>query len=66
MITKIILLTINTIAYSSSCTNYKYTKEDIDNFFASDNGQQEEHSLEESICRAFNRNTNLQAVLLLL
>jgi len=30
--------------------NYKCTKEDIDNFFASDNGQKEEHILEESIC----------------
>jgi len=30
---------------------YKYTKEAIDKFFACDNGQQEEHTLEENICR---------------
>ncbi len=39
------------ITISSSSTNYPYTKEEIDNFFASDNGQEEEHTLEESICR---------------
>jgi hypothetical protein len=32
-------------------SNYKYTIEDIANFFASDNGQEEEHILEDSICR---------------
>ena len=31
--------------------SYRYTKEDIDNFFDSDNGQIREHTLEESICR---------------
>ncbi len=41
--------TANIISFSSS--NCRFTKEDIDKFFASDNGQEEEHTLEESICR---------------
>jgi hypothetical protein len=36
---------------SSTFSTYKYTKEDIKKFYASDNGQEEEHTLEESICR---------------
>jgi hypothetical protein len=35
---------------SYALPNYKYTKEDIEKFFASDNGQKEKHTLEESIC----------------
>src|SRR6476646_10684595 len=48
---KQIVDTKNTIDKSSNISNYKYTVEDIDNFFASDNGQEEEHTIEESICR---------------
>jgi hypothetical protein len=36
---------------SSTFSTYKYSKEDIDTFFTSDNGQTEEHSLEDSLCR---------------
>ncbi len=35
----------------SNPSTYEYTKADIENFFASDNGQEEYNSLEESICR---------------
>lgn len=35
----------------STFSTYKYTIEDIDNFFASNRGQKEKHTLEESICR---------------
>ena len=31
-------------------SDYKYIKKDVDNFFASDNRQEEEYELEESIC----------------
>jgi hypothetical protein len=41
----------NNNSISSTFSTYKYTKEDIDNFFVSDNGQGEDHTLEESICR---------------
>jgi len=41
----------NNNAILSTFSTYRYTKEDIDNFFDSDNGQKEEHSFEESICR---------------
>jgi hypothetical protein len=41
----------NTANLSSVLPNYTYTKEDMDNFFYSDNGQEEKHNLEESICR---------------
>ena len=41
----------NIVSSSKSCSSYKYTKEDIDNLFASDNGQEVEHSLEDNICR---------------
>jgi hypothetical protein len=41
----------DTTISTSNNSNYKYSIEDIDDFFASDNGQQEEHSLEDSICR---------------
>jgi hypothetical protein len=36
---------------SSTLPNYTYTKEGIDNFFFSNNGQQEMHSLKDSICK---------------
>ena len=39
----------NTI--SSYSSTYRYTKDDINIFFASDNGQKEDHTLEESICK---------------
>ena len=39
------------ITNSSLYPIYKYTKENIEKFFDSDNGQKEEHTLEESICR---------------
>ena len=45
-----IIDTKNAINKPSNLPNYKYTVEVIDKFFASDNGQQEEHSLEDSIC----------------
>jgi hypothetical protein len=35
----------------SNSSTYKYTEDDVEEFFASDNGQEEEHTLEESICR---------------
>ncbi len=38
------------IATSYDFPIYTYTVEDIEQFFASDSGQQEEHGLEESIC----------------
>jgi hypothetical protein len=41
--------TTNTISINSSV--YRFTKENIDNFFASNTGQASEHTLEESICR---------------
>jgi hypothetical protein len=37
---------------SSALPNYIYSIEGIDKFFASDHGQEEEHTLEESICRS--------------
>ncbi len=40
--------TTNTLIDSS---DYRYTQEAIETFFDSDNGQQEEHNLEDSICR---------------
>ena len=36
---------------TNSCSSYRYTPQQIEEFFASDNGQVEEHHLEESICR---------------
>ena len=36
---------------TNSCSSYKYTEEDIEKFFASGNGQEEEHTLEDSIYR---------------
>lgn len=41
----------NTDNILSSSTNYRYTVDNIEKFFASDNEQEEEHSLEDSICR---------------
>jgi hypothetical protein len=41
----------NAASKSSALPNYKYTKENIEKFFASDDGQKEEHGLEDSICR---------------
>src|SRR6476646_2066310 len=35
----------------TSCSTYRYTPQQIEEFFASDNGQVEEHTVEESICR---------------
>jgi hypothetical protein len=35
----------------SNSLPYRYTNGDINNFFASDNGQEGEHTLENSICR---------------
>ena len=40
----------NAVNISFTLPNYNYTKEDIEKFFASDNGQKEVHTLEESIC----------------
>src|SRR6476620_5953818 len=34
----------------TSCSTYRYTPQQIEEFFASDNGQVEEHTVEESIC----------------
>jgi hypothetical protein len=41
----------DTITKQYEYSTYRYTPEQIEEFFASDNGQQEEHTLEESICR---------------
>ena len=38
-------------AIETNYSSYRYTSKDIDKFYASDNGQAEEHSLEDSICR---------------
>jgi len=43
-------ISTNAVNISSTLPNYKYKKEDVDNFFASDNGQKEDHILNESIC----------------
>jgi hypothetical protein len=42
---------IDSTTLPDSSTNYSYTKEDIENFFDSDNEQVDDHTLEESICR---------------
>ena len=36
---------------SNFCSSYRYNLEQIEEFFASDNGQVENHTLEDSICR---------------
>jgi len=36
---------------TNSCSSYRYTPQQIEEFFASDNEQMKEHFLEESICR---------------
>ena len=36
---------------TNSCSTYRYTPQQIEAFFASDNGQVEEHALGDSICR---------------
>ena len=36
---------------TNCCSTYTYTPQQIEEHFASDNGQAEEHSLEDSICR---------------
>lgn len=41
--------TYTTISYKS-CSMYRYTPQQIEQFFASDNGQEEDHNLDESIC----------------
>ena len=48
---KQIIDTRNTTNKPSNLPNYTYTIDHIENFFYSDNGQQEEHVIEESICR---------------
>jgi hypothetical protein len=40
----------DTISSSKSCSGYRYTTQQVEEFFVSDNGQEEEHSLEDSIC----------------
>jgi hypothetical protein len=50
-IDKVVSNSSYTANLSSALQNYTYTTEDIDTFFASDNGQEEEHELEQSICR---------------
>ena len=47
---KVLKSSTNAASKLSVLPNYKYTKDDIDKFFDSDNGQKEEHVLEESIC----------------
>ena len=39
------------VSSSNSCSSYIHTAEDIEKFFVSDTGQEEEHSIEDSICR---------------
>ena len=41
----------NDFTISFNFKNYKYTKEDVEKFFTSENGQEENHNLEECICR---------------
>jgi hypothetical protein len=49
---KVINKSTNDITLSPSSTNYRYTIEDINNSFASNNRQgEEDHTLENSICR---------------
>jgi hypothetical protein len=50
----------NTTNLSSTLPNYRHTKRYIDDFFASDNRLEEEHSIEESIkyMQSFDRTTN--------
>lgn len=36
---------------TNSCSNYRYTTQQIEEHFASENSQVENHTLEESICR---------------
>ena len=48
---KVLKSSTNAASKLSVLPNYKYTKEDIDKFFASNNGQKDDHRLEESICR---------------
>jgi hypothetical protein len=43
--------TKDTIVIKSNLSTYRYTPEQIEEFYASDNGQDEEHTLEYSICR---------------
>jgi hypothetical protein len=40
-----------TIIKSDLYSTYRYTADQIEEFFASENGQTEEHTLEESVCR---------------
>ncbi len=42
----------DTVSSSKSSSIYGYTREDIEEFFAAENGQEEEHTLEDSICRS--------------
>jgi hypothetical protein len=41
----------DTVSSSNSCSSYKHAREQIEKFFVSDNGQEEEHTVEESIYR---------------
>ena len=36
---------------TNSCSSYRYTTQQIEEHFASNNGQEEEHTLEDSICK---------------
>jgi hypothetical protein len=49
---------------SNSCSSYGYTIEDIDGFFASNNGQREDHTLEESFCRPLTGQQNYKSFFL--
>lgn len=43
--------TDDTAANETNYSSYRYTKDNIDNFFESENGQQEDHTIEQSICK---------------
>ncbi len=47
---KVLKSSTNAASKLSVLPNYKYTKEDIDKFFASNNGQKDDHVLEDSVC----------------
>ena len=53
MVDKVVNYSSYATNLSSTLPNYIYTKEDIDKFFSSNNGQEEKRTLEDSICRPF-------------
>jgi len=54
----------DTTTIESNYSTYRYTPKQIEEFFASDNGQEEEHTLEESICKPLIGQQNYKPFLL--